>query len=75
MLAINSRWLGPNMKLYRACLEFIEIKGNYSGENLALIVLNMLKRLELRCKLLTLTTDNASNNDILCRYLYEILSR
>jgi hypothetical protein len=35
----------------------------------------MLKRLELHCKLLAITADNTSNNNTLCRYLYEMLSR
>ena len=75
MLAINGTWLGPNFEQYRACLEFIEIQGSYSGENLASTVYKTLKRLSLLQKLLTITSDNASNNDTLCRYLLDILSR
>jgi hypothetical protein len=70
MLAINGTWLGPNFQQYRACLEFIEIKVTYSGENLATIVYRTLKRLGILQKLLTITGDNAYNNDTLCRYLY-----
>jgi hypothetical protein len=75
MLAINGTWLGPNFEQYRACLEFIEIQGSHSGENLAATVFKTLKRLGLLQKLLTITSDNASNNDTLCRHLHSILSR
>lgn len=75
MLAINGTWLGPNFQQYRACLEFIEIKGSHSGENLSLTVFGALKRLDVLQKLLTITSDNASNNDTLCRHLHIKLSR
>ena len=35
MFAINGKWAGPNIKIYQACLDFIKIKGAYSGRNLA----------------------------------------
>lgn len=40
MFAMNGKWAGPDMKIYQACLDFIEIKGNHSGKNLAKIVFN-----------------------------------
>ena len=42
---------------------------------MASTVYKTLKRLSLLQKLLTITGDNASNNDTLCRYLLGILSR
>ena len=75
MLAINVKWLGSNFEVYQACIEFIEIMGSYSGENLAAIVENAFKKHEIRQKLLTITGDNISNNNIFCRHLYISLSR
>ncbi len=75
MLAINVKWLGPNFEVYQACIEFIEIIGSHSGENLATIVENALKKHEIRQKLLTIIGDNVSNNNTLCRHLYTSLSR
>jgi hypothetical protein len=75
MLAINAKWLGSNFEVYQACIEFIEIEGNHSGENLAAIVEKALKKHKILQKLLTITADNASNNDTLCRHLYTSLSR
>jgi hypothetical protein len=46
-------------------LEFIEIQGPYTGENIAGIVLEVLKELGISTKLITITSDNAGNNDTL----------
>ena len=40
MFAMNGKWAGPDIKIYQACLNFIEIKGNHSGKNLAKLVFN-----------------------------------
>jgi hypothetical protein len=46
-------------------LEFIEIEGSKSGENIARIVLELLCELDIECKVLSITGDNASNNETL----------
>jgi hypothetical protein len=48
----------------------MEIQGSYSGENMVYIVLNALKRHDCCPLLLTITGDNANNNDTLCVYLH-----
>jgi hypothetical protein len=50
---------------YRACIEFVEIEGNYSRENLTNIVATVLERFYISNKVMTITADNASNNDTL----------
>jgi hypothetical protein len=75
MFAINRTWLGPDLYKYRACLDFIEIQGSYSGENLAESVFNKLTKLKIQQKLLTITGDNAANNNTLCQHLYKQLSQ
>jgi hypothetical protein len=75
MFAINGTWLSPELYRYRACLDFVEIQGAHSGEKLADIVYNTLKTLNIRQKLIAITADNASNNDTLCRHLFNRLSR
>jgi len=62
------------MKVYKACLDFIEIEGSYSGENLAYYVYRRYKKLGILHKILTLTGDNALNNDTTVRYLYKKLA-
>jgi len=46
-------------------LEFIEIEGSKSGENIARIVLELLCELDIECKVLSITGDNTSNNETL----------
>jgi hypothetical protein len=73
MLAINIRWLDGNFRHHQHCIEFVEIKGTYSGENLAEIVLAALQRFNICDRLFTITGDNASNNDTLCTHLLQLL--
>jgi hypothetical protein len=73
MLAINVKWLSPDFEALQCTIEFIEIQGSHSGENLAVIVENTLKRHGILQKLLTITGDNASNNDTLCCHLHTSL--
>jgi GTPase Era involved in 16S rRNA processing len=75
MLAINAHWMSSTFEQHRACIEFVEIEGNHSGENLANIVATVLERFHISDKVMTITADNASNNDTLHRCLYQKLSR
>jgi hypothetical protein len=75
MLAINAHWMSSAFQQYRACIEFVEIEGSHSGENLARIVARVLERFHISDKVITITADNASNNDTLHRYLYQKLSQ
>lgn len=67
MLAINAHWISSDSQQYRACIEFVEIEGNQSGEILANIVATALQRFHISDKVITITADNASNNDTLHR--------
>jgi hypothetical protein len=75
MLATNAHWMSSAFQQYRACIEFVEIEGSHSGENLANIVATVLERFHISDKVMTITADNASNNDTLHRYLYQKLSQ
>lgn len=43
-------------------LEFTELDSPYSGDNLAIAIKALLIKLNLKHKLLSITSDNASNN-------------
>ena len=43
MLAINVKWLDSNFRRHQYSIEFIEIQGSHSGENMSSIVLEALK--------------------------------
>lgn len=73
ILAVNGTWAGPDIKLYRACFEFIEVQGAHLGENLAYYIYDMGKRLNILPKILTVTGNNASNNNTACRHLENML--
>jgi hypothetical protein len=69
-IGINATWCSSDFKVYRACLDFVQITESHSGENMAGYVFKALKQHNCLTKLLTITADNASNNDTLCRHLY-----
>jgi hypothetical protein len=69
MLAINAHWMSSDFQQYRACIEFVEIEGNNSRENLANIVAMVLERFYIPDKVIMITANNVSNNDTLHRYL------
>jgi hypothetical protein len=73
MFAMNGKWAGPDMKIYQACLDFIEIKGAHSGRNLAQIVYKRGKKLGILHKIISLTGDNAKNNDTCARHLHKMI--
>jgi hypothetical protein len=74
MVGINLTWLGPDIQQHRACIDFIQIDRKHSGENMAVLVFKALKKHNVLQKLLTVTADNANNNDTLCRHLHRIMA-
>jgi hypothetical protein len=61
------------MKIYQACFDFIKIKGAHSGKNLAKIVFSRGKKLGILHKIISLTGDNAKNNDTCARHLHKMM--
>ena len=57
MLAINAHWMSSTFEQHRACIEFVEIEGNHSGENLANIVATVLERFHISDKVMTITAS------------------
>ena len=64
----------PDIVVYKAYFDFIEIKGTYSGENLAYYVYKRYKKLGILYKILIITGNNALNNNTAARHLYKKLS-
>jgi hypothetical protein len=54
-------------------LDFQELKGSYSGENMAQVVDSLLQELDLGSKLLTITSNNTKNNETMISELYSLL--
>ncbi|KAJ5193615.1 hypothetical protein N7491_000946 [Penicillium cf. griseofulvum] len=73
IMDIIGHWITPDFEKRDELLEFTEINGPHSGENLAEVVLKMLAELDIAPKLLTITWDNAGNNGTLCDSLHDQL--
>lgn len=65
-LNIIAHWVDANWEQQSVLLEFAEILGDHSGENLCNLFLKCMHRYEIPIsKILAITLDNASNNDTL----------
>ncbi|KAB8071095.1 hypothetical protein BDV29DRAFT_159793 [Aspergillus leporis] len=53
-------WLAAGFQYKEQALEFAEISGTHSGENMADLLQKLLEELRLEDKLLAITADNAS---------------
>jgi hypothetical protein len=67
-------WVTNDFIERQEVLEFIELKGEHSSENVAVVVQDLLKELGIEQKLLAITGNNAGNNGTLCHVLYKELS-
>ncbi len=74
ILAIIGHWLTEDFEYRERLIEFKEIIGPHTGENMAEIVEDTLVELGIEGKLLTITADNATNNETLCTFLESNLS-
>jgi hypothetical protein len=74
MIGMNLTWLSPDMQQHHACIDFTQIDGKHSGENLAILVFKALKKHNVLQKLLTVTADNADNNDTCVRHLHRMMA-
>ncbi len=69
ILAIIEHWLTEDFIYKEVVLEFKKIEGIKSGENMARITSELLHELDIECKVLSITGDNASNNKTLVEEL------
>lgn len=70
VLGIIGHWITAKFAYRERVLEFTELKGAHSGENIAHAVYNVLEELHIREKLLTITADNATNNEAMVSELH-----
>jgi len=64
-LAIIGYWLTKDFEYKEVVLEFTEIEGHKSRENMARIILDLLCELDIESKLISITSDTTSNNKTL----------
>ena len=75
ILAIIGHWLTAEFDYRQQVVEFTELKGPHSGENMAAAVEACLLELDLAPKLVSITGDNAANNETMVSDLYHRLAR
>jgi hypothetical protein len=73
ILGVIGHWLTEDFSYTERVLEFIELQGIHSGENLASAIQTMLSQLDLQEKLITITGDNAGNNEVMASELFHTL--
>jgi hypothetical protein len=67
-------WLTADFEYKEQVLEFVELHGVHSGENMVEPLNKTLMELNIECKLLTITGDNAANNKTLVSELFFCLA-
>jgi hypothetical protein len=72
ILGIIGHWLTEDFEYKERVLDFTELHGTHSGENLAAAVYATLAELGLERKL-TIPGDSASNNEVMASELFHLL--
>jgi hAT family C-terminal dimerisation region len=75
ILGIIGHWLTEDFHYREETLEFCEIFGPHTGENIATVVYKALVELDLTSKLTTITGDNASNVQEMVDELWYLLEQ
>jgi hypothetical protein len=68
-LAIVGSWITQDWKLEEILLDFVELHGAHSGQNMASAIASVVSELDISNKLVALVSDNASNNGTLVDHL------
>ena len=68
-LAITASWITQDWRLEETLLDFVELQGAHTGENMGNAVSATIAELGIADKVVALVSDNASNNGTLVRHL------
>lgn len=74
-LAIIGSWIDEDWKLQETLLDFVELQGTHDGDNMATSVAKTITELGISDKIVSLVSDNASNNGTLVQHLSARLQR
>ena len=72
-MAITGYFIDVNWRYREVLLGFEHLQGTHTGESLAGVLEGVLKRHDISDRILAITTDNASNNNTLTKYLQHAL--
>ncbi|QRV94993.1 AC9 transposase [Ceratobasidium sp. AG-Ba] len=68
-LAIVGSWITDDWKLREVLLDFKQLHGPHDGDNMASVVADTLAELGIGKKVISLVSDNASNNNTLIEHI------
>ncbi len=71
-LGITAHWVDSEWHLREALLDFAPLSGSHSGENLASVFIATCDKFGILPKILAITTDNASANDVFLRHVEKV---
>lgn len=74
-LAITASWITDQWELEETLIDFRELQGAHTGQNMAEEVASVVSELGITDKVLALVSDNASNNGTLVTHLGNTLGR
>lgn len=75
ILGVIGHWLAEEFEYREKAVEFKELHGSHSGENLAVAIQDLLIELNLEHRLLSITRDNASNIERMAVELFNSLQK
>jgi hypothetical protein len=72
-MAVTGYFIDADWEYHKVLLGFEPIYGTYSGANLSVTLLKILKHHQLQNRILTITIDNTSNNTTLIQNIQDSL--
>jgi hypothetical protein len=74
-LSITAYVISEDWKFQEHLIGFEHLSGSHTGENMARLVMGVLKEYEIHQRLFAVTADNAANNNTLRKHLALLLQR
>ena len=71
-LAITAHWITEDWELKDTLIDFVDLSGPHSEENLCNAFVASCRELGILPKIFAITSDNATNNDSFMKYLEDI---
>ena len=59
-LAITCHWVNSSWKMRKIVLDFVDVESKQDGESTCNFILQTIRKFNLECKVLSITTDNCA---------------
>ncbi|KAF3782511.1 putative AC transposase [Nymphaea thermarum] len=74
-ISITAHFIDHSWTLQKRIIGFSQVEPPHTGKNLANVIAKNIQEWEIKKKIISITVDNASSNDVLVRTLKEILEK